>query len=215
MFSSDVHQTVVNTPTSITDPKLLTQLNLGNKYAVLVGDYFAIKAIYFAERAKSNKVLLSITQGVEDFASAPFFSNLVNSSIWIPSVPSRRASLQDWINYNIKASGYFTGGLGAVLKVTPQQLDLNSDLNQRMKRFVHNLVCFVKIVLELDDFHSESHMMVSPFLLISLPAVLYQLRNPNAFDFLRSPSRQDEFGFRFEDLKQVLLDIRVFCNLNK
>jgi len=190
MFSSDVHQTVVNIPADLKSSKTLVQFNMGNKYAVLVGDYFAIRTIFFAEKAKSSAVIIAITNGVEEFTSAPFSSNLIDPNIWYPFIPSPKLTYRDWEDYNIKAPGYFTGGLYAVLTVCPNRLDQDTHFNRKMRSLVPNLNLFLKTLAELNDFEGPEHTMLSPFLFTSLPAILFQEKNPAVFDYFRAKHAQ-------------------------
>ena len=192
MFSAAVHQTVLNLP-PLPDPVdgLNVELNLGNKYAVLVGDFFAIKTIFFAEKVKNSQVFLKIIHGVEDFTYSSF-SSLINRGLSWPNVANEHATAEDWMSHAVGSSGYFTGGLNAVHTLN-QNLDQGTQIaGKDLANFVSGLAMFLKVKGELDDISrtgddgTDSGVVIkNPFIFTSLPAVIYQQSNLKVFQELR------------------------------
>jgi len=107
MLSSAVHETVVDVPDDSNN--IVSECNMGNKFAVLVGDYFAIRTIYMAEKVKNNRTMMHVNRGVEEFTCAHFKSGLIRVDSPYPFILSPTATLEDWISFNVNGSGYFTG----------------------------------------------------------------------------------------------------------
>lgn len=199
MFSSEIHQTVVDIPEDYSHSTILSQYSLGNKYATLVGDYFAIRCIYYMEKAKNSKAFIAITKGLEQFTTASFAVKFLDPKIIYPIIPHKRASLDEWIRYNRKISGYFTGGLYAALIANHDGLPNDAKKMDAMKRFSSNLAVLVKGVADIETLENAHEFSTMPTsLLTTLPAVLYQLKHPGVLDSLR----QKEMNFH-TDFKQV------------
>lgn len=189
MFSSDIHHTILDIPDN--HPLFENHsiaFHVGNKYAVLVGDYFAIRCIYYAEKTKTNSVMVAITRGVEEFTTSLFGTNVFDKSVGYPLVSSPATSLHDWVVYNQKAYGYMNGGLYAALSLFHK-----SSLHQRqsgvyphMSKFVANLSAFLKTAEDLDSLLHNESCVPSPFLLTSIPAIFCQMENPKLFANLRN-----------------------------
>lgn len=207
MFSSDIHETVVNIPEEFKPGKMQLQFSLGNKYSVLVGDYFAIRCIYFVEKTKTSKVLMAITKGVEEFTTAHFASKLFDPETIYPFLPHPKSNVNDWIIYNRKVSGYFNGGLYAVLLVNYGKLPENEEFMRNLKLFASNLSVLLRGVAELDGIeNAEDLSTVSPFALTTLPAILYQQKNPKGFEEFR----QKKFELHnLDNFKQVSLESKT------
>lgn len=188
MFSADIHHTIIDIPEN--HPSFLncsSQFHNGNKYAVLVGDYFAIRCIYYAEKTKTNSVMVAITEGVEEFTTSSFGTNLFDKGVGCPIILSPSASVHDWILYNHKALGYFKGGLYAAysLHKPRSQNQVNTKLDAQMAKFVANLSAFLKACVEIEELQHSECIVPSPFLLTSLPAIFCQMENPSLFSHLR------------------------------
>jgi len=190
MFSADIHHTIIDIPEN--HPSFVncsSQFHNGNKYAVLVGDYFAIRCIYYAERTKTNSVMVAITEGVEEFTTSSFGTNLFDTSVGCPIILSPHASVHDWILYNQKAFGYFKGGLYAAfsLNLKPNsQNQIDTKVDAHMAKFVANLSAFLKACVEIEELQHSECIVPSPFLLTSLPAIFCQMENPSLFSHLRA-----------------------------
>ncbi|CAL8138310.1 unnamed protein product [Orchesella dallaii] len=184
MFSSDIHQTILDIPDE--HPSIencSAQLHMGNKYAVLVGDYFAIRCLYNAEKTKTNSVMVAITEGVEEFTCS-FSATLLDKTVGYPLVLSPNASVRDWVFHSQKAFGYFRGGLYAALALRYKS-DERSKIERQMATLVTNLSLFLKASAEMEALQEAESFVPSPFLLTSLPAVLYQSEHPQMFATLR------------------------------
>jgi len=187
MFSADIHHTILDIPDDHPSfENCSNQYHMGNKYAVLVGDYFAIRCIYHAERTKTNSVMVAITEGVEEFTTCSFGTNLFDDYMGYPNTLSPNASILDWILYNQKAYGYLKGGLYASLSLHHKRnKGVKTNFDKDMEKFVSNLSVFLKASAELDAFERKECLVPSPFLLTSLPAILCQMENPHVFNSLR------------------------------
>ncbi|ODN01218.1 hypothetical protein Ocin01_05458 [Orchesella cincta] len=184
MFSSDIHQTILDIPDE--HPSIgncSAQLHMGNKYAVLVGDYFAIRCLYNAEKTKTNSVMVAITEGVEEFTCS-FGASLLDKTVGYPQLLSPNASVLDWILHSQKAFGYFRGGLYAALSLQMKPND-RLKVERQMASLVSNLSLFLKAAAEMEALQEANSFVPSPFLLTSLPAVLYQSEHPHMFADLR------------------------------
>jgi hypothetical protein len=200
MFSSDIHQSVADVPEHL-NSKSHNQFRLGNKYAILVGDYFAIKCIFHVEKTKKSQALMALIKGVEEFATASFDVPLLDPKVMYPILPNSKATINDWIRYNKKTSGYFNGGLYAAILLNYGGLPKNEEFMKQFKTFSANLSVLLKGVAEIDAFeNSEDISTLYPLALTSLPAILYQRNNPKAFDSLR---RHNNFNLNTQAFKEV------------
>lgn len=189
MFSADIHHTIIDIPENHpTFYNCSSLFHMGNKYAVLVGDYFAIRCIYYAERTKTNSVMVAITEGVEEFTTSTFGTNLLDKSTRFPQMLSPNASVHDWILYSQKAFGYFKGGLYAAFSLVHNSHTKDQHLEAQMAKFVANFSAFLKACGEIESLEQTDLVVPSPFLLTSLPAVLCQMENPAIFSRLRTMS---------------------------
>lgn len=206
MFSSEIHQTVVDIPEDYNHSNILTQYSLGNKYAALVGDYFAIRCIYFLEKAKNSKAFIAITKGLEQFTTANFAVKFLDPKIIYPHLPHKNVTLDDWIRYNRKISGYFTGGLYAALVLNCDGLPKDDKIMKAMSRFSSNLAVLLKGVADIEMLENAREFSSVPTsVLTTLPAVLHQRKHPGVFDALRN--KQINFN---TDFRQVNL---LTCNV--
>jgi hypothetical protein len=201
MFSSEIHQTMVDIPEDYSHSKILTQYSLGNKYAVLVGDYFSIRCISYIDKAKNSKAFIAITKGLEQFTMANFAVKFLDPKIIYPHIPLKSASLNEWIRYNRKISGYFTGGLYAILIANHDGLPNDEKKMNAMKRFSSNLAVLLKGVSDIETLeNAREFSSVPPLILTTLPAVLYQQQHPQVLDSLR----HKQINFH-ADFKQVYI----------
>lgn len=200
MFSSDIHNTIIDIADNHPSfQNCSPQFHMGNKYAVLVGDYFAIRCIHYAEKTKTNSVMVAITEGVEEYTTSSFGTTFFDKNAGFPMLLSPGATPHDWIQYNQKAFGYFKGGLYAAMSLHQRNLK-SASVNPSIGKFVDTFSLFLKACSEIEAFEQTDNMVVpSPFLLTSLPAVLCQLENPAVFERLRAL----KFELNMDQLREV------------
>jgi len=201
MFSSTIHSSIVDMPdldeVTSTSSRILDQYFLGNKYATLVGDYFAIRCIHFIEQAKQSQVFMEITNGLGQFATATFTPQFLDLQTIYPLLPLKSARVENWTQYSHKSSGYFTGGLNAIMT---QNLNHHSNYGQEdsnsMKRFSSNLAVLLKGIEEIEMLQNVHQFSSVPSsILLTLPSVLHQQKHPNAFDLWRREKLNSQANF--------------------
>lgn len=173
-----VHKGLMNIePSSNLEPSELSDMNVGNKIALLSGDYLLANSSLELANLHNQDVVELMSSALRDLTEAEFIGRRDSQNNPIPSVPPEDRTdyaVKEWTFRNVKSAGSL---LGKSCKGTLKLAGHSNEIQEQGYNFGKHLALAWQACLDLGPFVTKDQIV--PFSVCSAPVMFHIEHDPS------------------------------------